>query len=133
MPSTAAPSQNARSTAAPAVHGGANGNLAPQGTPDGRVNLDGSSSGGGGAPNSPGGASAPLNLDLHGNGAGPMASRSRSGLLPMLPAPPDDKAKMAKDIEKATRPDCKDAYAEHGLLAVVPLAADTASGKGCKW
>jgi hypothetical protein len=103
------------------------------GASNGRVNLDGSTSGGGAPGPTPPGGGAPLNLDLHGGGIGPTMGRSRSGLLPMLPAPPEDKGKLARDIEKAGRADCKDAYAGAGLLAVIPLARDAASGKGCKW
>jgi len=99
------------------------------------VNLNGSVSGGGGpAAPAPGASAPPLNLDLHGAGVGPSLSRSRSGLLPVLPGPPEDHAsKLSKDIDKAGREDCKNAYAGAGLLAVVPLAADAVTGKGCKW
>jgi hypothetical protein len=36
-------------------------------------------------------------------------------------------------IERARRADCRGAYAGLGLLAVIPLAHDTLTGKGCKW
>jgi hypothetical protein len=114
--------------------GGTAGNAANAGSPGGKVNLDGSSSGGGGPAEPAPGASAPaLNLDLHGAGVGPSTNRSRSGLFPVLPSPPEQPSKLSKDIEKAARPECKDAYASSGLLAVIPLAKDAVTGKGCKW
>jgi hypothetical protein len=114
--------------------GGATGNAATAGSPGGKVNLDGSSSGGGGPAEPAPGASAPaLNLDLHGAGVGPSTNRSRSGLFPVLPSPPEPASKLSKDIEKAARPECKGAYTESGLLAVIPLAKDALTGKGCKW
>jgi hypothetical protein len=36
-------------------------------------------------------------------------------------------------IERARRADCRGAYAGLGLLAVIPLAHDTVTGKCCKW
>jgi len=37
-------------------------------------------------------------------------------------------------MEKSARDDCRKAYGQQlGLLAVVPLAADAAKNKGCKW
>jgi hypothetical protein len=99
---------------------------------NGKVNLDGSSSSGN-APLPATGSSAPLNLDLHGGGVGPSMGRSRSGLLPMLPAPAEQKSKLETDLEKAGKADCKNAYGANGLLAVVPLAKDAITGKGCKW
>jgi hypothetical protein len=103
---------------------------------NGKVNLDGSTSNGNGnvSVQTPGGgASAPLNLDLHGGGAGPSLGRTRSGLVPMLPAPAEKKTQLETDIEKAQRADCAKAYAGAGLLAVIPLAKDAVTGKGCKW
>ena len=40
---------------------------------------------------------------------------------------------MADAIDKAQKPDCRDAYAAMGLLAVVPLVASTAGNGGCRW
>ena len=79
------------------------------------------------------GASAPLNLDLHGGGMGPSLGRTRSGLVPMLPAPAEKKTQLETDLEKAERAKCAQAYADKGLLAVIPLAKDAVTGKGCKW
>ena len=100
------------------------------------MNLDGSTppGNGGGAATPEPNASSPLNLDLHGGGMGPSLSRGRSGLVPLLPGPADDgKTKLGKEIDKAGRADCKDAYQKDGILAVLPLAKDAATGKGCRW
>ncbi len=61
-----------------------------------------------------------------------------SGPRTLLPFPTLPKDPNKKDIEKAfdkslKRPDCKDAYAEHGLAAVLPLVRDTLTNEGCKW
>jgi hypothetical protein len=112
----------------------AGGTTPPAGS--GKVNLDGTvgGQGGNGSVQPPGtGASAPLNLDLHGGGAGPSLGRTRSGLLPVLPAPADKKTKLETELEKASRAKCSEAYAGNGLLAVIPLAKDAVTGKGCKW
>ena len=78
------------------------------------------------------GASAPaLNLELPRAGARPgTASR---GMLNLLPPPPERKSKLADDIEKAGRADCRTAHADKGLLAVVPLVGDAVRDKGCRW
>lgn len=84
------------------------------------------------APSAP--ASAPrLNLDLPRSSAGPLSSQSTKGLLQLMPRPPETRTKLEKEIEKAARPDCKQAYAGAGLMAVVPLVLDAARDKGCKW
>ena len=118
----------------PAERGGAGGTASPT-NGGGKLNLDGSSGpGGNGAvapPNT--GASAPLNLDLHGGGMGPSLGRTRSGLVPALPAPAERKTQLETDLQKASRAHCADAYASSGLLAVIPLAKDAVTGKGCKW
>jgi hypothetical protein len=54
-------------------------------------------------------------------------------VLNLMPPPPEKKSKLATEIEKAAKPDCRQAYAGMGLLAAVPLAADAVRGKGCKW
>ncbi|MBV1777421.1 hypothetical protein KSF73_16995 [Burkholderiaceae bacterium DAT-1] len=43
------------------------------------------------------------------------------------------RAQLAREINKATRADCRNAYAGAGLLAVVPLAIDAVREGGCKW
>jgi hypothetical protein len=56
------------------------------------------------------------------------------GLVPVIPPPPPErKSKLAQAIEKAEKPDCRDAYAGMGLLAVVPLVASTVGNGGCRW
>lgn len=75
-----------------------------------------------------------LNLELSRPRGGELSRGSSRGVLPVLPRPPELDDKLARDIEKAAKADCRKAYAGAGLLAVVPLAAD-ALGKagGCKW
>jgi hypothetical protein len=138
--SAAAPpqTQSVRPVENPAEHGGAGGTASPAANNNGKLNLDGSSSSssssGNGSVQPPGtGASAPLNLDLHGGGSGPSLGRTRSGLVPALPAPAEKKTQLETDLEKANRAKCADAYAGAGLLAVIPLAKDAVTGKGCKW
>jgi hypothetical protein len=120
--------------ATPAERGGAGGASVAPGSTSGKINLDGSSGDGStSAAPAANGASAPLNLDLHGGGVGPSMGRTRSGLLPALPAPAEKKAQLETDLEKAGKADCKSAYSGAGLLAVIPLAKDAVTGKGCKW
>lgn len=55
-------------------------------------------------------------------------------LLPFaMPQIPDRKSKMEEAIEKARKPDCKDAYKSLGLLAVVPLVANEFGEGTCRW
>ncbi len=74
---------------------------------------------------------APLNLALP--RSGDMAARRSPGLIGALPQPPERKSKLEQSIEETANADCRKAYAGAGLLAVIPLALDTARGKGCKW
>jgi hypothetical protein len=55
-------------------------------------------------------------------------------LLP-FPMPPKEerKSKEAIAIEKALKPDCRTAYAELGLAAIVPLLGSAIGEGGCKW
>ena len=56
------------------------------------------------------------------------------GVLPLLPRPPEVDNKLAREIEKAGKADCRKAHAGAGLLAVVPLAVDALrKDGGCKW
>ncbi len=55
------------------------------------------------------------------------------GVLPLLPPPPERKAKITEELDKAGRADCRTAYNGMGLLAAVPLAVDAVKGSGCKW
>lgn len=54
--------------------------------------------------------------------------------IPFFTAPPPPKKDVEKAFDKALkRPECKDAYADMGLAAVVPLIRDALTEKGCKW
>ena len=57
------------------------------------------------------------------------------GVLNMIPPPPVAKRdKLAEDIAKAAKPDCRTAYAGLGILAVVPLVASSVGNNGgCNW
>jgi hypothetical protein len=39
----------------------------------------------------------------------------------------------ARAIAKAAKPDCLQAYAGLGLLAIIPLIRDAATNSGCTW
>ena len=55
-------------------------------------------------------------------------------LLPFpMPPAPERKTKEQIAIEKAWKPDCKDAYTGLGLLAVVPLIANEFGEGSCRW
>ena len=55
-------------------------------------------------------------------------------LLPFpMPAPPERKTKTAEALEKARKPDCRTAYKELGLAAVVPLVANEFGEGTCRW
>jgi hypothetical protein len=80
-------------------------------------------------------ASAPkrLNLELGRLRGGELSRHGTAGVLPVLPRPPETD-KLAAEIEKAARADCRKAHAGAGILAVVPLAIDAMRGTaGCKW
>lgn len=80
-------------------------------------------------------ASAPrLNLELSRQRGGELSSTGGRGVLPLLARPAEVKSKLATEIERAAKPDCKDKYAGMGVLAVVPLAAEALKRDGgCKW
>ena len=82
-------------------------------------------------------ASAPPRLNLHlTRPRGGELSRfgSTAGALPVLPRPPERDEKLAKEIEKAGKTDCRNAYTGMGPLAVIPLAVDVVRKDGaCKW
>ncbi|PZP29957.1 MAG: hypothetical protein DI603_16200 [Roseateles depolymerans] len=97
----------------------------------GRVGLDGMALPPGQAASGPAAqARAPLNLNLP---RGDLSARRGPGVLELLPPPPERKSKLEKELEGATKVDCRKAYAVNGLLAAVPLAVDAARGKGCQW
>ena len=88
------------------------------------------------APSAP--ASAPrLNLELARPRGGELSRQAGAGgVLPLLPRPPELPDKLARDIDKAAKADCRKAYQGMGVLAVVPLAVDAVRGgkdSGCKW
>lgn len=79
-------------------------------------------------------ASAPLNLNLARPRGGEISGSGSRAVLNLLPPPPERKSKLAEDIAKTLKKDCKEAYAGMGLLAVIPLAIDAAKTKdNCKW
>jgi hypothetical protein len=49
------------------------------------------------------------------------------------PPPGERVTPLGRAIQKAAQPDCREAYAALGLLAVVPLIADTVTDRGCRW
>ncbi len=72
-----------------------------------------------------------LNLNLPRGGE---TSRGAShGLLQMLPRPPERPSRLADEVAKAAKKDCRQAYSGMGLLAVVPLVAGAVKGDGCNW
>ncbi len=83
----------------------------------------------------PGGAPR-LDLDATRQRAREIASEGAGyrGIVPAIPPPPPDrKSKLAEAIEKAQKPDCRDAYAGMGLLAVPALVASAVGNGGCRW
>ncbi len=75
-----------------------------------------------------------LNLDLARPRGGELSRMGSMGVLPLLPRPPELPTRLSKDIEKSGKDDCRSAYRDAGLLAVVPLAIDAAKKEGgCKW
>jgi len=82
-------------------------------------------------------ASSPrLTLDLtprRGGASSAQGSRGLSPLSPLLPHPAETRPKLAEGIEKAAKPDCRQAYAGMGLLGAGALVLDTLRDKGCRW
>ncbi|KQV85488.1 hypothetical protein [Rhizobacter sp. Root1221] len=77
----------------------------------------------------------PLKLDLNpARGNGLPSNPGSRGALNLMPPPPERKSKLADDIQKAGKPDCRKAHADMGVLAVIPLAQSALSKDGdCKW
>lgn len=77
-----------------------------------------------------------LDLDAMRARAGELA-RSGAGNRAVLPFPmppvPPKKSKMETAIENARKPDCRTAYAQLGLAAVVPLIANEFGEGSCRW
>ena len=68
--------------------------------------------------------------------AGQIAREGPAGrsLLPFpMPVPPKPKTKLEDAIEKARKPDCRNAYKDLGLAAVVPLIANEFGEGNCRW
>ena len=60
-------------------------------------------------------------------------SDGRKGIFNIDSPPPEPVSKLGKAIQKAAQPDCRDAYAAMGLLAVPFLLKDTITDTGCRW
>ena len=77
-----------------------------------------------------------LDLDAMRKRAGELA-RAGTGNRAILPFPmppvPEKKSKMETAIENARKPDCRTAYANLGLAAVVPLIANEFGEGSCRW
>ena len=76
-------------------------------------------------------AREPLNLSLPRGAA--TSRQGASGLLSMVPIPPERKTRLEQEMEAAAKADCRKAHAGAGLLAIVPLVFDAARDKGCRW
>ncbi len=75
-----------------------------------------------------------LNLELARPRGGELSRHGTAGVLPVLPRPPERDEKLARDIEKSGRTDCRTAHSGAGLLAVIPLVVDALKrDSGCKW
>ena len=58
---------------------------------------------------------------------------NRAALPFPMPPVPKPKSKLEQAIENARKPDCRDAYKDLGLLAVVPLVANEFGEGTCRW
>lgn len=99
------------------------------GPPPGRVTPDGA------AP-PPAGTPPPLKLDLAPSmrGSGLPTNPGSRGALNLMPPPPERKSKLAEDMQKAGKGDCRTAHADKGLLGAIPLAQAALGGDAdCKW
>ena len=128
VPSNASPSVSSppsRATAGPSLDTTNRGDSLP--APDPRSAIT----------SPPGRTAPPINLDslrqrvreIDREGSAPRT------LLPFNVKPKlDTRTKEQQAFDKALkRTDCRDAYADMGLAAVLPLILDTVSEKGCKW
>jgi hypothetical protein len=59
--------------------------------------------------------------------------RGSNGVWSVMPPPPERVSKETRAMEKAIKPDCRNAYASFGLLAVPALLASAIGDSGCKW
>ena len=85
------------------------------------------------APSLPASAAPRLKLELPRLRGGELSRYSSTGVLPVLPRPPELPDKLGSEIQKAAKADCREAYGALGILAVVPLAVDAVRKDGCKW
>ena len=98
------------------------------------IGLDGTPGPDPAAPAGPANGEPKLNLNLPGSRSNRSAlGGSAPGVLPLLPPPPERKAKVTEELDKAGRADCRTAYSNMGLLGAIPLAVDAVKGSGCKW
>ena len=78
-----------------------------------------------------------LDLDATRRRAREIASEGRGspGVLNLVPPPPPEAKKfdLGEAIAKAAKPDCRNAYADLGFLALPPLIASTVGNGGCNW
>ena len=77
-----------------------------------------------------------LDLDMMRKRAGELGrsgTGNRAALPFPMPAVPEKKSKMEDLIDKARKPDCREAYKHFGLAAVVPLIANEFGEGKCKW
>ena len=83
----------------------------------------------------PPGQAPRFNLEATRKEQGPEIGRSsgRKGIFNLDAPPPEPVSKLGKAIQKAEQPDCRDAYAAMGLLAVPFLVFDTVTDTGCRW
>ena len=83
----------------------------------------------------PPGQAPRLNLEAAKKEQGPEIGRSsgRKGIFNLDSPPVEPVSKLGKAIQKAAQPDCRDAYAAMGLLAVPFLMFDTITDTGCRW
>ncbi|AMC33861.1 hypothetical protein [Janthinobacterium sp. B9-8] len=63
----------------------------------------------------------------------PEESREKQKPPGLNPQPEAARSKMAKSLDKAVKPDCKNAYSAMGPLAAVPLLYDALTDTGCAW
>ena len=139
-PAAAAPASTA-TPAAPAPVGretGVPGEALPRprvGAPDGRDDIfrprpEAT------APPAPPGSAPRLNLDTVRQRAREIATEGSGsrGLFPLqIPVPAERRSKLADNLERAIRPDCRHAYADMGLLAVPALVVGAVADVGCRW
>ena len=90
-----------------------------------------------GAPTPAPGDAPRIDLDATRRRAREIASErpGSSAVLNLVPPPPPEAKKfdLGKAIAKAAKPDCRNAYAELGLLAIPPLVASSVGDGGCRW